>query len=102
MPALHFGWIHGFNRDVYTADVELVGYAGSLLSGVPVAYHLREDQPVNGARCLVLFEDTLDLSQAVVLALWGGRPPDDPAFDPLTGHKHRGLLRDAPLLEGEA
>ena len=102
MATLHFGSIQGFNRDAYTADVELTGYAGSLLSGVPVAYHLREDLPVSGARCVVLFEDTLDLSQAVVLALWGGRPGDDPALDPLSGHRHRGLLRDGPRLDGVA
>ena len=102
MTTLHFGSIRGFDPRTYTADIELVGYAGSLLAGVPLAYHLREDLPVNGARCLVCFEDTLDLSLAVVVALWGGRPADDPAFDPLLGHRHRGLLRDGPRLEGSA
>ena len=99
MATIHFGWIRGFNKEVYTADVEITGYPQSLLVGVPVAYHLREDLPVAGARCLVLFEDALDLSQAVVLALWGGRPADDPAFDPLLGHRHRGLPGDGPSLD---
>ncbi|OQB27119.1 MAG: hypothetical protein BWY10_01607 [Chloroflexi bacterium ADurb.Bin180] len=99
MPTLYFGFIHNFDPTVYTADIELSGYAGSLLTGVPVAYHVREDLIVAGARCLVLFEEVVNLTHAVVLAMWNGRPADDPAFDPLTGHRHRGLLRDGPRLE---
>lgn len=102
MPTIFFGFIHNFDPTAYTADIELSGYAGTLLPDVPVAFHVRADLAVEGARCLVLFEEVVNLCHAVVLALWSGRPADDPAFDPLTGHRHRGLLRDGPRLDGSA
>ncbi len=101
MSILYFGRIRGFDPAVYTADVEITGYVQSVLSGVPVAYHIRADLPVDGTRCAILFEDTLDLSRAVVVALWGGPPAADPAFDPLLGHRHTGLLNDGPFLNCE-
>ena len=99
MPVLRFGTIRGFDRDAYTAAVEIVGYPSTQLEGVPVALHVREDLPVDGMRCLLAFNDGFDASDAVVLALFGGRPDDDPAFDPILGHRHRGLLRDGGRIE---
>ena len=96
MAILLFGTIQSFDRPTYTAGVEMVGYPSTVLEDVPVAWQVREDLAVAGARCVVLFEDGLDPRDAVVLALYGGRPADDPAFDPVLGHRHRGLLRDGP------
>lgn len=93
-----FGVIRAFDRDSYTASVELLGYPGTLLAGVPVAFSVREDLLVDGAHCVVLFADAFDARTAVVVALYGGRPAEDPRFDPLVGHRHRGLLGDGPKL----
>mgnify|MGYP005848942619 CR=1 FL=1 len=95
---MHFGIVRAFDRDAYTADVELLGYPGTLLVGVPVAFSVREDLVVDGIRCVLLMADVLDARSAVVVALYGGRPADDPRFDPLVGHRHRGLLGDGPKL----
>lgn len=95
---IRFGFIRSFDGDSYTASVELLGYPGTLLLDVPVAYSLREDLLVDGTRCVILMADELD-AQTVVVALYGGKPADDPRFDPVVGHKHRGLLGDGPKLE---
>ncbi|MGB9879167.1 MAG: hypothetical protein ACPLRM_00270 [Anaerolineae bacterium] len=96
---IRFGVIRSFDRDLYAAAVELLGYAGTLLVDVPVAFSVREDLIVDGAQCVVLLADEFDARTAVVVALYGGRPADDPRFDPLVGHRHRGLLGDGPKLE---
>lgn len=95
---LRCGVIREFDKDSYLAGVELAGYVDSYLEDVPVAFHLREDLVVDGARCVVFFADELNPSSGVVIALYGGRPADDPAFDPVVGHKHRGIERDGPKL----
>jgi len=98
MTELRLGIIRAFDRDTFLADVELVGYQSTYLTHVAVAWHLREDTLVTGAHCVLLFFDELNPADAVVLAVLGGHPPDDPRFDPILGHKHRGLLRDGPRL----
>lgn len=94
-----FGVIRGFDWDSYTADIELAGYPGTLLVDVPVAWSVRNDLAVDGVACLVVFPDELDARTGVVVALFGGKPADDPRFDPVIGHRHRGLLGDGPKLE---
>ena len=98
MALLAFGVIRSFDRQTYLADVELRGYQGTLLTGVPVAWSVREDLAVDGAACVVLMPQELKASEAVVLALFDGPPAEDPLFDPVVGHKHRGLARDGPEL----
>jgi hypothetical protein len=93
-----FGIIRAFDKELYTASVEVEGYQASKLEGVPVAMHLREDLVIAGTRCVVLMNDGFDCSDAVVVVLFGGRPADDPAMDPVLGHRHRGFLRDGPAL----
>ncbi len=96
---LRLGVIRAFDKATYLADVEITGYQSTQIEGVPVAFHLREDLVVDGTRCLVVFQDELNPTDGVVVALFGGRPGEDPAFDPVIGHKHRGLLRDGPRIE---
>jgi len=96
MPSIRFGTIRSFDKELYTAVVEVTGYPSSCLEDVPVAFHLRDDLVTAGTRCVLLLNDSLDSSDAVVLAVFGGRPADDPAFDPVLGHRHRGILRDGP------
>nr|MBC7245516.1 hypothetical protein [Chloroflexota bacterium] len=98
VAAIRFGVIRGFDRDGYTAEVELVGYPGTVLTGVPVSFAVREDWVVDGVSCVLLVGDDFHPSDAVVVALYGGRPADDPRFDPVVGHRHRGLLGDGPVL----
>ena len=93
-----FGIIRAFDKDLYTASVEITGYQATQMEDVPVALALREDLVVAGVRCVVLLSDGFDSSDAVIIALFGGRPADDPAMDPVLGHKHRGLIRDGPRL----
>lgn len=95
---IRFGFIRSFDGDSYTASVELLGYPGTLLLDVPVAFSVRGDLLVDGTRCVVLMADEFDAGTAVVVALFGGKPADDPRFDPVVGHKHRGLLGDGPKL----
>ena len=96
---IRLGTILAFDRQTYLSDVEIAGYVGTYLSAVPVAYHVREDWVTAGTRCVVLFMDELNPRNAVVLALFGGRPADDPRFDPSVGHRHTGLAGDGPRLE---
>lgn len=96
--ALRRGVIRAFDKDTYLADVEMTGYQSSMVKDLPVAFHLREDLVADGTLCVVLFFDELDPTDGVVLALVGGRPAYDPKFDPVIGHKHRGLVDDGPLL----
>jgi len=98
MGLLRAGVIVSFERDTYLADVELVGYVSSYLTDLPVAFHLRPDLVSEGAACVVLFFDELDPTDGVVLAVYGGVPASDPKFDPVVGHKHRGLVGDGPSL----
>ena len=93
-----FARIRAFDALTYTADVELEGAWGTLLPQVPVAWHVREDLLTEGTRCLILLLDELSGREALVLALFSGRPADDPRFDPLTGHRHRGMRGDGPSL----
>ena len=95
---LRFGTIHGFDKQTYHADVEIGGHVSTYLTGIPVAYHCREDLVTVGARCVVLFLDELNPSNAVVLALFSGRPAGDPRFDPVHGHRHTGAVGDGPEL----
>lgn len=99
MAWIRFGVVRGFDKDTYLADVELEGYVSTYVSNIPVAYHVREDLLTDGTKCVVLFLDELNPSNAVLLALFSGRPGDDPAFDPALGHRHSGLLRDGPRLD---
>jgi hypothetical protein len=99
MALIRFGVVRGFNEDTYLADVELEGYVHTYIHSIPVAFHVREDLLTDGTKCVVIFLDELNPSNAVLLALFSGRPADDPAFDPQQGHKHRGILRDGPILE---
>ena len=95
---LALGTVRAFDGERYLASVELAGYTASLLAEVPVAYHLRADWVVPGARCLVLLGSAHDPSDMVVVALFGGRPADDPRFDPHLGHRHTGAAGDGPRL----
>jgi len=95
---IRFGVIKSFDKDVYQADVEIIGYHGTYIESVPVALSVREDLVTEGARCVILFFDEINPSDAVVLALFGGRPAEDPLFDPVVGHRHRGMVRDGPKL----
>jgi hypothetical protein len=96
---IRFGVVRGFDKDTYLADIELEGYVSTYVSNIPVAYHVREDLLTDGTKCVVLFLDELNPSNAVLLALFSGRPGDDPAFDPALGHRHSGLLRDGPRID---
>lgn len=80
MTQLRLGTIRSFDRDTFLADVELVGYQSTYLTRVAVAWHVREDTLAAGAHCVLLFFDELNPADAVVLAVLGGRPPDDPHF----------------------
>jgi len=95
---LRRGVIRSFEKDTYLADVEITGYQSTYLKAIPVAFHLREDLVTEGTACVVLFFDELDPTDGVVLALHGDRPAYDPRFDPVIGHKHRGIVDDGPLL----
>lgn len=99
MPAIRFGVIRAFDSVTWEADVEVRGYLVSYLTGVPVAFHLREDLIAAGASCLVVFDDEFNATDGVVVALFGGRPADDPQFDPVYGHDHSGNLRRGPRLK---
>jgi hypothetical protein len=98
MP-FRFGTIHSFDKQTYTADVEIGGHISTYVTAIPVAFHCREDLVDVGTRCVVLFLDELNPNNAVVLALFSGRPADDPRFDPVHGHRHTGAVGDAPELE---
>ena len=98
MGLLRAGVIVSFERDTYLADVQVIGYVSSYLRDVPVAFHVRPDLVAVGTACVVLFFDELDPTDGMVLAVYGGVPPYDPKFDPVVGHKHRGIVDDGPLL----
>lgn len=95
---LRLGIIRGFDSLTYLADVEVEGYVSTYLQGVPVGYHVREDLVTDGTACLVAMLDPLNPRAAVVVALFDGRPGEDPRFDPVHGHRHRGLIGDGPTL----
>jgi hypothetical protein len=97
MADIRFGTVRALDREAWTADVELQGMFTQLLA-VPVAYHVREDLVVAGARCVVVLDDVISTRGAVVVALFSGRPAADPAFDPVLGHRHRGVVGDGPIL----
>jgi hypothetical protein len=94
---IRFGTVRVLDRVAWTADVELQGVF-TLLLAVPLAYHVREDLVVDGARCVVVLDDVISARGAVVVALFSGRPASDPVFDPVLGHKHRGIDGDGPEL----
>jgi len=96
MPSLWAGTVRAFDAQAYEATVELRGYPATVLTRLPVAQHLRADLLHDGVRCVVLLFDELRATDGVVLALYGGAPAGDPAFDPQTGHRHRGLIGDGP------
>jgi len=98
MALIRRGVIRAFDRDTYVADVEMRGYQSTLVTDVPVGLHVRADLVVDGVECVVIWFDELDPTDAVVVALVGGKPGYDPKFDPVLGHKHRGLIDDGPLL----
>lgn len=96
---MRLGTIMAFNRQAYTADVEIAGYLGSYLGAIPVAFHIREEWVTRGTRCVIAFMDELHPRSAVVLALFSGRPADDPRFDPVLGHRHTGAVGDGPRIQ---
>jgi len=98
MALIRRGIIRAFDKDTYLADVEMTGYQSTLLTDLPVAFHLRADLVVDDVDCVVIFFDELDPTDGVVVALVGGVPAYDPKFDPVIGHKHRGVVDDGPLL----
>lgn len=97
MSVLLFGTVRSFSKADFLASVEVTGYQ-TVLEDVPVAYSVREDLCAAGVRCVLVLDDAMTPSSAVVLALMGGRPGADPRFDPVLGHRHTGLLGDGPVL----
>lgn len=86
-----------FNRDLWIADVELAGLV-AMIVGAPVAYHVRPDLLVAGAKVMVLVADEVGSQDCVVVGVFGGVPGPDPMLDPDVGHRHRGLVGDGPVV----
>jgi hypothetical protein len=92
------GVIRAFDRQAYTASVEVVGGPLAFLPGVPVSHALDPWVMRAGVACVIQFFDESDPADACVVGVYGGRPPRDPHFDPSLGHRHRGLEDDGPIL----
>ncbi|MBC7264103.1 MAG: hypothetical protein H5T64_07050 [Chloroflexi bacterium] len=95
---IHPAIIRAFDEASWTATVELVGYENSLLMGVPVAMDIRPDLIAPGVQCGVLLFDDINPADGCVFCLYGATPAPDPRFDPVHGHRHRGLEGDGPKL----
>jgi len=92
------GTITAFDPVSWTCTVQIAGAVETVVEGVPVAWHVRQDLPAEGVRCLLALVDPFSSASYVVVALYGGRPADDPQFDPEIGHDHSGMLRRGPRL----
>jgi hypothetical protein len=51
--------------------VGIVGYRGTAIQGIRVAANIDAGLVVDGARCVVVFNDVYSVADAVVVAVWG-------------------------------
>lgn len=94
LGTLRTGTISSFNPDTYKATVSFDD--GVTVEGVTVSEHIHQSLCTLGAACVVaIFGESA--SDYYVIATYGKVPPDP--FDPVTGHKHRGILHDGPKLD---
>lgn len=70
MSAVRFGTIRAYDAGSHTASVEVTGYPASLLEDVLVADNIDAGLVVDGARCVVAFNDVFNPADAVVVAVY--------------------------------
>lgn len=70
MSVVRFGTVREYDAGSHTASVQIVGYPGSLVPGVPVASNIDSALLVDGARCVVVFNDSLNATDACVVAVY--------------------------------
>lgn len=92
------GTLTAYDAATHTATVEIdsVVYAGIPVSYGIAPYAVRAGVNVQATAGVVSFNAATP-SVGCVLYLKSDTPPTDP-FDPITGHKHTGLVDDAPKL----
>ena len=64
------GVIKSFNAGTYKAAVQIAGSLAVWLEDVPVARNIAGGEVVAGRRCAVLFFDTANPDDAVVIAVY--------------------------------
>lgn len=92
------GTLTAYDAATHAATVEIDGvvYAGIPVSYGIAPYAVRAGVNVQATAGVVSFNAATP-SVGCVLYLKSDTPPTDP-FDPITGHKHTGLVDDAPTL----
>jgi hypothetical protein len=92
------GTLTAYDAATHTATVEIDGvpYAGIPASYALAPYAMRAGVNAQATAGVVSFNAATP-GVGCVLYLKSATPPPDP-FDPITGHKHTGLVDDAPTL----
>jgi hypothetical protein len=67
---VRFGTIRAYDAGTHSASLEVVGYPASLLEDVPVADNIAAGLVVDGARCVVVFNDAYNVADAVVVSVY--------------------------------
>ena len=68
---IHKAAVRSFDATTHTAAVQITGSLATLLDGVPVARNIPAAEVTTGRQCAVLFFDTANPADAVVLAVYG-------------------------------
>lgn len=97
MPDTITAVIRAYDRQTHTATVQPEG-STTYLHNIPVAHHLQWWHMQIGYTCALFLFDPSDITNACIAFVFGNTPPDDPRFDPIIGHQHRGIQDDAPVL----
>src|SRR5882724_2526539 len=68
--AIKRGVLVAFSNTSYTASVQILEATSTLLTGVPMATHVDNSSAIPGALCAVLFFDTQNPTDAVIIAMY--------------------------------
>ena len=93
--AIKRGVLVAFSNTSYTASVQILEATSTLLTGVPIATHVDNSSAIPGALCAVLFFDTQNSTDAVIIAMYpngstGLAGSDLGGLADTSAHFHRG------------
>ena len=70
MVLVRFGTIRAYDAGTHTATLEITGYAVSKLEGVAVADNIDGAVVLDGAGCVVAFNEGYSVADACVIAVY--------------------------------
>ena len=64
------GFVRSFDRNSYTASVQIAGSLATWLHGVPVARNISTTRMRAGSKCAVILFDSTNPLDAVITTVW--------------------------------